>query len=150
VLTHLAEPFLVPFLQPHFFGLGTSAPEKVKALKLLGCELASGDLKDPPQIQKACQGASTLVSTASSTLSRQPGDSIETVDLHGQISLVDAAKTAGVRRFVYVSFSDDPTLRYPLTEAFCRARNQGARVYVNPGELFYGGLAFACPRVQLS
>jgi uncharacterized protein YbjT (DUF2867 family) len=38
------------------------------------------------------------------TLSHQAGDSIETVDLQGELSLVEAAKAAGVRRFVFVSF----------------------------------------------
>jgi uncharacterized protein YbjT (DUF2867 family) len=95
----------------------TSNPEKVNTLRSLGCELAVGDLKEPAQIQAACQGTSALISTASSTLSRQPGDTIESVDLHGQLALVDAAKNAGVRRFVYVSFRDDPTAQHPLTQA---------------------------------
>jgi uncharacterized protein YbjT (DUF2867 family) len=34
----------------------TSNADKVNALRSLGCELASGDLKDPPQVQAACQG----------------------------------------------------------------------------------------------
>ena len=58
-----------------------------------------------------------MISTASSTLSRQPGDSIESVDLQGQLALANAARRAGVRRFVYVSFRDDPTVQYPLTQA---------------------------------
>jgi uncharacterized protein YbjT (DUF2867 family) len=95
----------------------TSNPDKVNALRSLGCELATGDLKDPPRIQVACQGISALISTASSTLSRQPGDSIETVDLEGQLALANAARSAGVRRFIYVSFRDDPTIQYPLTQA---------------------------------
>jgi len=95
----------------------TSNSDKVNALRSLGCELATGDLKDPPQIQAACQGISALISTASSTLSRQPGDSIESVDLQGQLALANAAKTAGVKRFVFVSFRDDPTVQYPLTQA---------------------------------
>ena len=95
----------------------TSNPEKVNTLRSLGCELAVGDLKEPAQIQAACQGTAALISTASSTLSRQPGDTIESVDLHGQLALVDAAKNAGVRRFVYVSFRDDPTAQHPLTQA---------------------------------
>jgi uncharacterized protein YbjT (DUF2867 family) len=96
---------------------GTSNPDKVYALRSLGCELAIGDLKDPPQIQATCQGVSALISTASSTLSRQPGDSIESVDLQGQLTLVNAAKSAGIRRFVFVSFRDDPVVQYPLTQA---------------------------------
>ena len=95
----------------------TSNPDKVNALRSLGCELATGDLKDPPQIQAACQGISAVISTASSTLSRQPGDSIESVDLQGQLGLANAARSAGVRRFIYVSFRDDRTVQYPLTEA---------------------------------
>jgi uncharacterized protein YbjT (DUF2867 family) len=95
----------------------TSNPERVNALRSLGCDLATGDLKDPPQIQAACQGISALISTASSTLSRQAGDSIESVDLRGQLALVNAARSAGVGRFVYVSFRDDPTVQYPLTQA---------------------------------
>jgi NAD(P)-dependent dehydrogenase (short-subunit alcohol dehydrogenase family) len=95
----------------------TSNPDKVNALRSLGCELATGDLKDPPQIQAACQGISALISTASSTLSRQPGDSIESVDLQGQLALANAARSAGVRRFIYVSFRDDRTVQYPLTQA---------------------------------
>jgi uncharacterized protein YbjT (DUF2867 family) len=41
---------------------------------------------------------------ASSTLSRQEGDSIQTVDLEGQLNLIDAAKAANVSRFVLISF----------------------------------------------
>ena len=95
----------------------TSNPDKVSTLRSLGCELATGDLKDPPQIQAACQGISGLISTASSTLSHQAGDSIESVDLQGQLTLANAAKRAGVKRVVFVSFRDDPTVQYPLTQA---------------------------------
>jgi uncharacterized protein YbjT (DUF2867 family) len=96
---------------------GTSNPDKVQTLKSLGCELTTGDLKEPPQIQAACQGISAVISTASSTLSRQPGDSIESVDLQGQLALVNAARSAGVGRFIYVSFRDNPSVQYPLTQA---------------------------------
>jgi uncharacterized protein YbjT (DUF2867 family) len=95
----------------------TSSSDKVNTLRSLGCNLAIGDLKDPPQIQAACQGISALISTASSTLSRQPGDSIESVDLEGQLALVNAARIAGVRRFIYLSFRDDPAVQHPLTQA---------------------------------
>ena len=96
----------------------TSSPDKVNALRALGCELATGDLKDPPQIKAACQGISALISTASSTLSRQAGDSIESVDLQGQLALVNAARSSGVGRFVYVSFRDDPTEIWRLDRMF--------------------------------
>jgi uncharacterized protein YbjT (DUF2867 family) len=95
----------------------TSNSDKVNALRQLGCELATGDLKDPPQIQAACRGVSALISTASSTLSREPGDSIESVDLQGQLALANAARRAGVSRFIFVSFRDDPSVQSPLSQA---------------------------------
>ena len=67
-------------------------PEKQKTLRGLGASLAYGDLKDPSTLDEACRGISTVISTASSTLSRQAGDSIETVDAQGQLNLVRAGK----------------------------------------------------------
>jgi NADH dehydrogenase len=57
-----------------------------------------------------------LITTASSTLSRQDGDSIETVDRQGQLDLIDAAEAAGVRRVVLISFPP-VALDFPLQTA---------------------------------
>jgi uncharacterized protein YbjT (DUF2867 family) len=57
-----------------------------------------------------------VISTASSTLSRQPGDSIQTVDRDGQLTLVQVAQDAHVERFVFVSFRR-PAVPFPLAEA---------------------------------
>ena len=95
----------------------TSDAAKRAELQTLGAELIEGDLKDPASLQRACTGVQSVVSTASSTLSRQEGDSIQTVDLQGQIALVDAARAAGVQHFVFVSFRDNAAIQYPLTEA---------------------------------
>lgn len=80
-------------------------PEKLKTLRSLGASLAYGDLKDPYTLDDACRGISTVISTASSTLSRQPGDSIESVDAQGQFHLIQAAKAAGVQHFIFISFA---------------------------------------------
>jgi uncharacterized protein YbjT (DUF2867 family) len=82
----------------------TSDPTKVERLRSQGVALARGDLKERSTLDAACSGVETVVSTASSTLSHQAGDSIETVDREGELSLIEAAKAAGVRRFVFVSF----------------------------------------------
>jgi len=82
----------------------SSAPDKVAALRALGAEIVFGDLKDAASLEAACRGARSVISTASSTLSRREGDSIESVDHRGQLSLVDAAANAGIERFVLVSF----------------------------------------------
>jgi NADH dehydrogenase len=68
----------------------------------LGCRAVIGDLKDPASLQRACQGVDTIVTTAVS-VTRLPPDTIETVELAGYASLIDAATAAGVRHFVYTS-----------------------------------------------
>jgi uncharacterized protein YbjT (DUF2867 family) len=95
----------------------TSDAAKIAHLKSLGCEIAVGDLKDPASLAKACQGVKAVISTASSTFSRQEGDSIETVDKEGQLNLVDAAQKAGVEQFILVSFPDTSAYPNPLNDA---------------------------------
>jgi uncharacterized protein YbjT (DUF2867 family) len=82
----------------------TSDQNKVAQLESLNVEIARGDLKDRSSLEAACRGANAVISTASSTLSRQEGDSIQTVDLEGQLNLIDAAKAANVSRLVLISF----------------------------------------------
>lgn len=94
----------------------TSDPGKVAQLQGLGAEIARGDLKDSSSLEAACIGVNAVISTASSTLSRQEGDSIHTVDLEGQLSLIDAAKVTGVNQFILVSFPPC-TIDFPLQDA---------------------------------
>jgi uncharacterized protein YbjT (DUF2867 family) len=81
----------------------TSSEEKVKALKQLGVHTVEGDLKDRNSIKKALSGIFRVISTASSTISMQPGDSIQTVDHQGQSDLIDEAVAAGVKQYIFVS-----------------------------------------------
>jgi len=94
----------------------TSDQNKVAELESFNVEIALGDLKNRATLDAACQGASVVISTASSTLSRQEGDSIQTVDLEGQLNLIDAAKAANVGRFVLVSFPQ-VDVEFPLQDA---------------------------------
>jgi uncharacterized protein YbjT (DUF2867 family) len=86
----------------------TGDASRIEELRKSGVQLAPGDLKDPASIQAACAGVTTVLSTASSSLSRQPGDTIDGVDRLGQLQLVEAARAAGVKHFVYLSFSPMP------------------------------------------
>ena len=95
----------------------TSSVERIEALRATGAELCVGDLKDPESIAAACHGADAVISTASSTLSRQAGDSIESVDGTGQLNLVEAATKANVKRFIFVSFHRRPGLCFSLADA---------------------------------
>lgn len=94
----------------------TSNPEKVARLRGLGAEVVRGDLKDRASLEAACRSASAVVSTASSTLSRQEGDSIESVDRQGHLNLIEAAEEAGVKHFVLISFPN-VDINFPLQSA---------------------------------
>ena len=92
----------------------TSSAAKLDTLRAAGVELFTGDLKDPESLVGACRDVDTVISTASATLSGQAGDSIETVDAAGQMNLVEAAKAAGVERYIFVSFRHGHGLSFPL------------------------------------
>lgn len=94
----------------------SSNPEKVEHLRNLGAEVVCGDLKDRSSLRMACRGTSAIVSTASASVSRQDGDSIENVDRQGQLNLVEAAEEAGVRHFVLISFPN-VDVDFPLQTA---------------------------------
>jgi NADH dehydrogenase len=94
----------------------TSDHSKVAQLQSLHIEIARGDLKDRSALDGACRGVGGIISTASSTLSRQEGDSIRTVDLEGQLNLINAAKAGNVNRFVLISFPQ-VHVEFPLQDA---------------------------------
>jgi len=77
---------------------------KVRALQQMGVETVTGDIKDPASLKNAFNEVGAVISTASSTLSRQEGDSIESVDGAGQLNVVEAANNAGVKQFIFISF----------------------------------------------
>lgn len=95
----------------------TSDPAAVTLLDEWGIEPVRGDLKDRASLDDACRGVETVISTASATRTRQPGDSIEATDHQGQLDLIDAARDAGASRFIYVSFSAGIGGDDPLTQA---------------------------------
>jgi uncharacterized protein YbjT (DUF2867 family) len=101
----------------------TSSPDKVAFLKECGADLCVADLKDTNSLAGACHAVTAIISTASSTLSRQAGDSIESVDEQGQLNLVEAAKAAGVNRFIFVSFRRPANLSFPLGDAKAHIEN---------------------------
>ena len=67
-----------------------------------GAEPATGDLKEPASLHAACAGVDAVVTTANA-IGRGGGDTIESVDLHGNQHLIEAAEVEGVRRFVLTS-----------------------------------------------
>lgn len=94
----------------------TSSRDKVSQLRTLGAETTEGDLKDRRSLDAACRGIRAVISTASSTMSRQEGDSIDSVDRQGQLNLIEAAEAAGVEHFVLISFPNIK-VEFPLQSA---------------------------------
>jgi uncharacterized protein YbjT (DUF2867 family) len=106
-----------------------SGHEKVEALHAAGVAIVIADLKDPDSIYEACKGVEAVIATASSTFSRQEGDSIETVDRLGYLNLIESAGNAGVGRFIYISIPPDLHYDCPLI----RAKREVEAALVNSG-----------------
>src|SRR5256885_6914858 len=101
----------------------SSAPEKVEHLARLGAQIVQGDLRDPRSLIPACVGVNTVISTVTTILTSQPGDSFEATDGDGNKSLIDAARNAGVSKFVFVSFDTSVTPDMPLKRAKAAAED---------------------------
>lgn len=93
-------------------GMATSAQTLVAA----GAQPVYGDMKDRASLDRAMAGVHTVLTTANSAL-RGGEDNPETVELHGNRNLIDAAKAAGVDHFIFTSAmgadsnSPDPFVR---------------------------------------
>ncbi len=97
----------------------TADSTKVDRLRALGAEIVVGDLRDRASLDDACRGVEAVITTASSMpFGYVPGvNDIRTTDLDGEMSLIDAAKAANVRLFIYTSFSGNLDLDFPLRNA---------------------------------
>jgi len=71
-------------------------------LKKQGVEIVQGDLVDHASLKSACQGVEAVLASAHSLLGTGKYKS-EAVDDEGHRALIDAAKAAGVKHFVYTS-----------------------------------------------
>ena len=76
---------------PHHHGRLPRATERVVA-----------DLKAPESLAAACHGVDTVVTTATASARTEPVG-VDSVDLTGNLNLIEAAQAAGVSRFVFVS-----------------------------------------------
>ena len=82
-------------------------PQRGEPLRALGAEVAVGDVSAPDTLGPAVQGCSGVFSA----LGAGPGrGASEMVEYRGNVSLLSAVRSAGVRRFVYssVHLADHP------------------------------------------
>lgn len=103
-------------LQTRALVRGGAAHPKAKHLQDAGIEIVDGDLTLPETLAAACQGAETIVSTATSMPSGA-NDGLRRVDHDGTLALIAAAERAGAKRFVYVSYSGNIRTDSPLETA---------------------------------
>lgn len=83
----------------------TRTPEKATELGKLGAEVVQGDLRDRASLARACRGVLKVLASAHSILGRGL-EASKYVDLQGHKDLIDVAKAAGAKHFIYVSAYD--------------------------------------------
>jgi uncharacterized protein YbjT (DUF2867 family) len=102
---------------------GGSAHPKAGGLNSEGVQIADGDLTRPDSLAAACDGVDAVVCTAT-TMPTGAEDGLRRVDRDGVLALIDAAERAGVRKFVYTSYSGNLRRQSALETAKrdCEAR----------------------------
>jgi uncharacterized protein YbjT (DUF2867 family) len=104
--------------------------EKEGRLKGLAIEWAEGDVTRPDTLGPALQGATAAIHTVAIAVEKG-ARKYETVNYHGTVNMVNAAKAAGVQRFINVSqLGADPKLPYRFLASKGRAQE-----YVAASEL---------------
>ena len=104
----------------------------VQSLIDAGAQPAWGDLRDRASIEAAVAGVDTVISTANA-VKRWGEDTLETVDRQGTLDLIDAARAAGVRRFLYASVqgasADSPVRLFQIKDECEKALRAGEMTY---------------------
>lgn len=77
-------------------------PRKLADLKASGADLVEGDLRVPASLLRACEGAQQVLAAAHAFDGRGT-NTARNVDDAGNRALIDAARIAGARRFVFMS-----------------------------------------------
>ena len=94
-------------------GRATSAESLIEA----GAQSVYGDLRDRASLDAVVEGVETVISTANSA-GRGGEDNPQSVDLDGNHNLIEAAREAGVRHFIFLSaFGADPNNPVPFMQA---------------------------------
>jgi nucleoside-diphosphate-sugar epimerase len=69
----------------------------------LGTDEVLGSITDPAALARACAGQDAVIHLAAKVGVTGPWDEFESVNVHGTVGLLDAARRAGVRGVVHVS-----------------------------------------------
>ena len=77
-------------------------PLNLAHLQQQGVEVVRGDLRDPASLLSACQGVDQVLAAAHALVGKGDNNP-QSVDDSGNRHLIDAAKAAGVKHFVFIS-----------------------------------------------
>ena len=80
----------------------TRTPSNLIHLKQQGAEVVSGDLRNPASLISACQGVEQVLAAAHALVGKGDNNP-HTVDEEGNRHLIDAARAASVKHFVFIS-----------------------------------------------
>ena len=80
----------------------TRNPASIAGLKQLGAEVVSGDLRNLDSLRDACQGVEQVLACAHA-LNGKGDNNPHSVDDLGNRQLIEAAKAAGVKHFIFIS-----------------------------------------------
>lgn len=108
--------------------------EGAQPLLAAGADVALGDLREPDTLVTACRCVRRVITTATAPLAQRHVQAVtDAIDWHGTARLIDAATSAGVEQFVYLSFlGASPGAPYPL--AYAKGRSE---VYLKESGLPY-------------
>jgi NADH dehydrogenase len=82
--------------------LMTRTPSNLVDLKRQGAEVVGGDLRNPASLRNACQGVEQVLAAAHALVGKGDNNPHK-VDDEGNRHLIDAARAAGVKYFIFVS-----------------------------------------------
>lgn len=94
---------------------GAQRPE-AKPFSDAGIEIVDADLVRPETLAPACRDIETVVCTATS-MPHGRDDGLRRVDREGVLALIEAAQHAGVKKFIYTSYSGNLRVESPLETA---------------------------------
>jgi uncharacterized protein YbjT (DUF2867 family) len=95
----------------HFVRALARYPKKLDHMKTDLDEIVEGQVTDPESIKNICDGIEIVFSSIGITKQKGPL-TFKDVDYQGNVNLLEAAKRAGVKKFVYVSVFNGPNLLY--------------------------------------
>ena len=103
-------------------------------LKVQGVQFVRGDVRDPPTLKDALAGADAIVDAVQfdgyPVENPRRGLTFERVDYGGAVTLIGAAKQAGVTQFIYISGASAD--EYSAHPAFC-AKGRAERAIRDSG-----------------